>query len=166
MENNRKIQIAVAGSRKSTEWQTQNLYWSEMVEKLRFATRSSETLDEYLKYPKVKQDDLKDVGGFVGGTLRNNRRKAENIEGRDIITLDLDNIPSNMTDNVVQRVNGLGCSFAIYSTRKHEPSKPRLRVLAPLDRTVTPDEYEPIARKLASLIGIEFADPRPSNLTV
>lgn len=35
---------------------------------------------------------MKDVGGFVAGTLRNERRKAGNVLGRDVFMLDLDNI--------------------------------------------------------------------------
>lgn len=55
--------------------------------------------------------------------------------------------------------DGLGCAAAVYSTRKHSGYAPRLRVIIPIDRTGSADEYEPAARKLASLIGIEFCDP-------
>jgi hypothetical protein len=37
-------------------------------------------LAEYLSYPKAKQDELKDVGGFVAGTLKDNKRKAQPLE--------------------------------------------------------------------------------------
>ena len=72
---------------------------------------------------------------------------------------DLDNIPAGGTRDTLRRVDALGCAYAVYSTRKHEEAKPRLRVLIPLSRTATADEYEPIARKLASIIGIEMCDP-------
>lgn len=130
-----------------------------MVEKLKTAVRGTETLEEYLKLPKREQDELKDVGGFVGGELMNNRRKASNVKSRDLITLDLDNIPAGATEDVLKRLEGLGCAYATYSTRKHEPNKPRLRVIVPLSRTATADEYEPLARKLASIIGMSLADP-------
>lgn len=159
MQFDRKIIISAGNSRKATQWPAQTLYWSEMVERLRTAVRGTETLAEYLKLPKSKQDELKDVGGFVAGTLEGDRRKASNVTGRDVITLDLDNIPSGSTDDVLRRLEGLGCAYATYSTRKHEESRPRLRVLAPLNRTVSPDEYEPLARKLASIIGMSLADP-------
>ncbi|WP_352524825.1 virulence-associated E family protein [Heyndrickxia oleronia] len=159
MQYDRKITISAAGSRKATQWPSQTLYWSDMVEKLRTAVRGTETLAEYLKLPKSHQDELKDVGGFVGGTLAGNRRKASNVTGRDIITLDLDNIPAGGTADVLKRLEGLGCAYAVYSTRKHEENKPRLRVIAPLSRTASADEYEPLARKLASIIGISLADP-------
>lgn len=87
------------------------------------------------------------------------------MTGRDVITLDLDNIPAGGTADVLRRLDALGCAYAVYSTRKHEEVKPRLRVLAPLDRTVTADEYEPLARKLAEIIGIEFCDPTTFQAT-
>ncbi|MBL4937613.1 virulence-associated protein E [Clostridium sp. YIM B02515] len=157
--NDKQITISAAGSRKATFWPQQKLYWSELVEKLKTPARGTETLAEYLRYPKTRQDELKDIGGFVAGTLKDNRRKASNVLTRDIITLDLDNIPTGGTQEVLRRIDGLGCSYAVYSTRKHEEAKPRLRVLVPLNRPATADEYEPIARKLAQIIGIELCDP-------
>ncbi len=159
MQNNREIRISTGGSRKATNWPVCVLMWSEFVEKLKTPQRGSETLEQYLALPKSQQDELKDVGGFVGGTLSGNRRKAANVEGRDLVTLDLDNIPAGKTDEILKRVGGLGCASAVYSTRKHVDYAPRLRVIIPLDRTVTADEYEPAARKLASLIGMEYCDP-------
>lgn len=123
------------------------------------AVRGTETLAEYLAMPKSKQDELKDVGGFVAGTLAGNRRKAGNVTGRDVITLDLDNIPAGGTADTLRRLEGLGCAYIVYSTRKHEEGRPRLRVLVLLNRTATADEYEPLARKLGQIIGIELCDP-------
>lgn len=160
LSNDRQIIISAAGNRRAAKWPTQTLYWSEFVERLRTPVRSVETLAEYLQMSKGQQDDLKDVGGFVAGEIRNGgRRKETNVLGRDVLTLDLDNIPSGQTQNTLLRVEGLGCAYAAYSTRKHEEVKPRLRVLVPLSRTATADEYEPLARKLASIIGIELCDP-------
>ncbi len=140
-------------------WPVSEIMWSEFVEKLRVPVRGTETLGEYLRMKKSKQDELKDVGGFVGGTFEGNRRKVNLVLGRDILTLDLDNIPPGETNNVLRRIEGLGCGYCVYSTRKHCEAKPRLRIIIPFDRNVTADEYEPCARKLASLIGIEFCDP-------
>lgn len=159
MQYNRKLQISMGGSRKSTYWPTTELMWSEFTDRLKTPVRGTETFDEYMSWSKPQQDEAKDVGGFVGGTFVNNRRKASYVEGRDLLTLDLDNIPTGQTEDILKRVSGLGCAAAIYSTRKHSGYAPRLRVIVPLDRTSTADEYEPAARKLASLIGIEFCDP-------
>lgn len=159
MQNNRKLQISTAGSRRASYWPKSEILWSEFTEKLKTPVRSTETLEQYLALPKPQQDELKDVGGFVGGTFLDGRRKPECAEGRDLLTLDLDNIPAGQTEDILRRVHGLGCAAAVYSTRKHVGYAPRLRVIVPLDRPATADEYEPAARKLASLIGIEFCDP-------
>ena len=159
MQNDRKITISTGASRRATVWQAQTLMLSELWEKLKIPTRGKETLAEYMNLKKAQQDDLKDIGGFVGGTLNGTRRKASNVIGRDIITLDLDNIPPGGTEDVLRRVGALGCGYLVYSTRKHQPAAPRLRILLPLDRTVAADEYEPIARKMAERIGLELADP-------
>ena len=159
MLNDRKITISAGASRRATLWTAQTLLISELWGKLKVPARGTETLAEYMSLKKAQQDELKDIGGFMGGTLNGPRRKANNVTGRDIITLDLDNIPAGGTDDVLRRVGGLGCGYCVYSTRKHQPAAPRLRILLPMDRTVTADEYEPIARKMGELIGLEFADP-------
>lgn len=159
MRNNRMLQISTAGSRKAIQWPQSTIMWSEFVEKLKTPVWGTETLDQYLALPKAQRDELKDIGGYVGGTLKGGRRKQDHVEGRDLLTLDLDNIPAGQTDDILRRVGGLGCAAAVYSTRKHSGYAPRLRVIVPLDRTATADEYEPAARKLASLLGIEFCDP-------
>jgi len=104
MNNDRKIIISAAGSRKATIWPQQNIYWSELVEKLRTPVRSTETLQEYLKLSKSKQDDLKDVVGFVAGSLKGNKRGSNTVIGRDVLTLDLDNIPAGETQNTLFRI--------------------------------------------------------------
>ena len=167
LQYNRKLCISIAGSRKAARWPRTDLLWSEFLDRLRTPVRSQEPLREYLAYPKAKQDELKDVGGFVGGTFTGDRRKAALVEGRDLITLDLDSVPAGQTEDILKRVRGLGCAAAVYSTRKHAGYAPRLRVVVPMDRTCSADEYEPCARKLASLLGLEFCDPttfEPSRL--
>ena len=159
MLHDRRITITVGTSRRAIQWQPQTLMLSELYTRLGVPARGSETMAEYLQMPKGQQDDLKDVGGFVAGRLNSPRRKTGAVTGRDILTLDLDNIPAGGTDDVVRRVEALGCGYCIYSTRKHMPSAPRLRVLLPLDRTSTADEYEPCARRMAELIGMGLADP-------
>ena len=155
----RQITISVGASRRATNWQAQTLTLSELYDRLRLPAKSTETMAEYLALSKGQQDNLKDVGGYVAGTLNGPRRKAGAVTGRDVLTLDLDSIPAGGTDDVVRRVEALGCSYCIYSTRKHRPDAPRLRVLLPLDRTCTADEYEPCARRMADMIGMELADP-------
>lgn len=68
----------------------------------------------------------------MAGTLSGPRRKANNVTGRDVITLDLDNIPSGGTEDVLRRVDALGCGYCIYSTRKHSPARPACVFCYPL----------------------------------
>ena len=159
MLNDRKILISTGNDRFSKHWKSEQLNWSEFVERLSRPVQSMETLEEYLKLPKSQQDELKDVGGFVGGTLKDGRRFEKNVLSRDIITLDLDNIPSLGTDNALLKVKSLGCAYAVYSTRKHEAVHPRLRVIIPTNRAITVEEYEPLARKVAESIDITWCDP-------
>lgn len=155
MRNNRKITISTAGSRKSINWQPQSINISELFEKLKTPLRGKETLSVYMGMKKAQQDDLKDVGGFVGGSLMG-RRKKNNVKNRDVLTLDLDNCPPGGTAEILRRIGSLGMCFCVYSTRKHSPAAPRLRIIVPTDRTMTADEYEPIARNLAELIQPEM----------
>lgn len=163
MNYDRQITISSAGSRRAAIWPPQRIMLSELYEKLKTPVRSTETLDRFLSMKKSQQDDLKDVGGFVAGSLRNGRRRANCVAGRDVLALDLDNVPAGGTADILRRVDGLTCGYCVYSTRKHSPAAPRLRVLLPLDRTVTADEYEPIARMAAKLIDADMAPFDPST---
>lgn len=158
MNIDRKISISIGASRWSKQWTQTTMLWSELCNRLKTPVRTEETVEEYHKMKKADKGKLKDIGGFVGGTLSGLQRKAINVTGRDLITLDLDAIKPGDTDNVVRTVDSLGMAYVIYSTRSHTEHRPRLRVVVPTDRTMTPDEYEPIARKLASLIGIGMCD--------
>lgn len=158
MNNDKKISISIGASRWSKQWTQTTMLWSELCNRLKTPVRTEETVEEYHKMKKADQGKLKDIGGFVGGTLKGLQRKAINVTGRDLITLDLDAIKPGDTDHVVRTVDSLGMAYVIYSTRSHTEHRPRLRVVVPTDRTMTVDEYEPIARKLASLIGIGMCD--------
>ena len=158
MNNDKKISISIGASRWSMQWTQTTMMWSELCDRLKTPVRTEETVEEYHQMKKADQGKLKDIGGFVGGTLNGLQRKAINVTGRDLITLDLDAIKPGDTDNVVRTVDSLGMAYVIYSTRSHTEHRPRLRVVVPTDRTMTVDEYEPIARKLASLIGIGMCD--------
>ncbi len=159
MQNDRLIRITTGTSRKAAAWNRQELLWSDFLQKLSRPLRTQESFARYKSLPKPEQDTLKDIGGFVGGTLKGPRRRNENADSRDLITLDADTIEAGGTRRVLGIVSGLGGGYAVYSTRKHEGAAPRLRIVVPLDEPCTADEYEPIARKLAGFIGMRIFDP-------
>ena len=167
MTYDRVLQMSTAGSRDAVLWPQTQTTWGELVARLKTPQVGTETHVAYLRMSKAQQDKLKDVGGFVGGTLQGGRRKIKAVTGRDLITLDLDAIAAGGTGEVLFDVDLLDCAACIYSTRKHDPDHPRLRVILPLKRTATGEEYEPLARKVAEKLGIDKTDPtcfRPNQM--
>ncbi len=151
----RKLFIATGASRTAVLWKNTAITWDELKERLRTTCRTTETQGEYANMTKAQQDAIKDVGGFVGGKLRSGRRKADHVDCRDILTLDADFAAEDFCD---QLDIFLSCAWCVYSTHKHTPEKPRLRLLIPLDRSVSAEEYEAISRKVAEEIGFDQFD--------
>lgn len=148
------ITLSMGGSRTATEWELHELDWEGFTTTLADRMRrncGTETHAEYMALSKGKQADLKDVGGFVGGTLRGGSRKRGCCTGRSLITLDMDNCEPGSTAKWVQVIRGMGTA-AVYSTRKHDPEHPRLRAIFPTDRMMQPEEYQPCARMLAQML--------------
>ncbi|RMD03219.1 hypothetical protein D9O40_03500 [Clostridium autoethanogenum] len=152
-----KFIISVGNSRKDKFWKTQHMSWDEFVEKLSHTTVTSETQEEYRKMKKFQQDNVKDVGGFVAGELKNGRRRKGNVISRSMLTLDMDY--ADDAEEIVANIEMLyGYACCIYSTHKHTTEKQRLRLIIPLFRIVSADEYQAISRMIAKEIGIELFD--------
>jgi putative DNA primase/helicase len=149
------IEIATGRSRRETSWKNKELQWSDLITKLSTTHRTAETHAEYLSSKKVRQDEIKDIGGFVGGYLTGGRRKAGSVLHRQLITLDIDFSPVGIWDDFTLLY---GNAAVLYSTHKHASDSPRLRLILPLDRQVMPDEYVAIARRIAGNLGIEYFD--------
>jgi len=149
------LQLATGRSRKETAWKNQEMRWSGIMEKLATTTRTRETFAKYQKMPKTEQSEIKDVGGFVGGMLKGGRRKAGQVAWRSMITLDADYAGPDFTADVTLL---FGNALAVYTTHSHSPEKPRYRLIMPLSRTVTPDEYKALSRFVAAEIGIDQFD--------
>ena len=152
-----KFTISTGNSRKDKFWKQQTVAWDEFVKKLSRTTVTSETQAEYRKMKKHEQDNIKDVGGFVAGELKDGRRRKENVLSRSMLTLDMDYAEDAeaLTSNI-EMLYGYACCF--YSTHKHTPEKPRLRVIIPLSRLVSADEYQAISRMIAKEVGMELFD--------
>ena len=150
-----KIDICIGSSRKDKIWKHEEISLDNFIKRISTTIRTSETMEEYNKLPKAKQDDIKDVGGFILGKLKDNKRRRENVLSRSAITLDMDYGSENI---VGELKNSLKYRTLIYSTHKHRKSKPRLRLIIPLDRSVSTDEYSAISRMVASEIDMELFD--------
>ncbi|WP_461206093.1 virulence-associated E family protein [Clostridium sp. DL1XJH146] len=151
------FKISTGNSRKDKFWKQKSVSWDEFIEKLSHTTVTSETQTEYLKMKKFQQDNVKDVGGFVAGELKNSRRRKENVLSRSMLTLDMDYADdAEAIAANIEMLYDYGC--CIYSTHKHTKDKPRLRIIIPLSKPVTADEYQAVSRMLAKQIGIELFD--------
>lgn len=152
------VALATGRSRYEEAWKNRSSKWSKLVERFSNTTRTSETFREYQKATKAQRDNIKDVGGFVGGAIKQGRRKAENIANRSMLTLDLDEIkePADVVWEDITLLYSFAC--VVYSTHSHTPDAPRLRLVIPLARPVMGDEYQAISRKLAEQIGIDRFD--------
>ena len=155
-KHDRKLLIAVGRSRKSSQWQNKEMLWSEFLDKLSTTTRTRESVADYAAMSKANRDAIKDVGGFVGGYLKNGKRNNASVVNRCMLCLDADNAdPGLMDDLDVTFIN----AYALYSTHNHTPEKMRLRLIIPLTRTVTPDEYAAVSRRVADDLNLARFDP-------
>lgn len=157
IQNNGELLISIGKSRFETAWKNKTILWSALLLKLSKSVETPETHAEYMKMSKEQQDRIKDIGGFVGGHLKEGRRKTGYVLARQILTLDLDFPPADFWDDLMDNLEITG-AMAVYSTHKHSKGTPRYRLIMPLDREVSPDEYEAIARKIADKIGIDYFD--------
>ena len=158
--------ISVGQSRTSREWKNKSTTWERLVQRLSKCKHTGETAAEYRAMTKTAQGKVKDVGGFVGGTIKDGgARKADTILARSLVTLDIDYGEKSTPGLVGDMLSGT--AWCLYSTHSHTPEKPRYRLVLPLSREVTPDEYIPISRRIADDIGIDLFDSstyEPSRL--
>lgn len=149
------VTIATGKSRTERYWKNREYMFSDLVDKLSRTTRTPETAAEYKKMAKPDRDKIKDVGGFVGGTLKNGRRLKTNVANRSLVTLDIDYPIGDIWSSIE-----LLCNFFVlmYSTHTHTSENPRLRLVIPLSRPVLPDEYQAISRMVADDLGIDQFD--------
>ena len=159
-----RIQIATGNSRMEKRWNNVEMELDEFIERISHTIRTAETVEQYMKMTKAKQDAIKDVGGYVAGRLKGGRRKKDSVEYRTMIVEDMDHAVPGVIEQIEMLYN---YRCLIYSTHKHTPENPRYRLAIPLSRPVSPDEYVAIARKVAEDIGIEMFDDttyEPSRL--
>lgn len=149
------MKISVGNSRMDKKWKNRDISWDDFCKKVSSTIRTTETVEEYRKLKKGKQDSIKDVGGFVGGHLKEGRRKNGNVLCRSMLTLDIDYGTPEFWDEF-KMWHSIKC--CIYSTHKHTPENPRLRLIIPLSREITEDEYPAVGRMVAKDIGIDLFD--------
>lgn len=149
------MKIAYGNSRMEKRWKNNEISWDDFCRRVSTTQTTTETVEEYRKMTKPQQDAVKDVGGFVGGHLRGGRRKTGTVLCRSMLTLDMDHGTPDILDELSLFNSHELC---VYSTHKHTPEAPRLRLIFPLKRDVSEEEYPALARKVAQEIGMDLFD--------
>lgn len=102
--------------------------------------------------PEVASKDAR--GWYIPATFEGARRHGDHFVHRDALTFDFDHV--NIDTWGVAQNAFKDIAYAIYTTFSHTYDAPRFRVVVPLLRSVSADEYEAIARKVAVRVGIEL----------
>lgn len=156
VKNDITIGIATGRSRKEIIWKNKKTTWAKFVNRISETHRTYEKYVEYINMSKDEQANIKDVGGFVGGFLKEGKRSNGYVLNRQLITLDIDYGRNDTWSDIIKVLPDI--AIVMYSTHKHSPTTPRYRVIMPIDRPVSAEQYEAIARKIAEKIGIEIFD--------
>jgi putative DNA primase/helicase len=153
----RDLKIAYGNSRTAKFWSNKTIKFDELCDRLRNPIYTSETAEEYPKLPKGQRDDIKDKGGFVAGHLSGNRRQANKVVCRSMLVYDLDSIEQDFLKDINAKIDNKGC---YYTTHSHTADKPRARMIIPVSRDMTPDEFNAAARYYAQDNGfLAMLDP-------
>ena len=155
LEYDANLSIAIGLSVASKVWKNTKIAWSALVQKLSEPVITAETYKQFMRATKDEQSKIKDVGGFVGGFLTNGRRDKSNVLYRQLIALDIDFSHENFWWDFTMLFD---CAAVIHSTHKSCAEKPRHRLIIPLDREVSQEEYQAIARKVAGDLNIDLFD--------
>lgn len=151
------ICLSTGRSRKETHWKNRETTWAQFVNRVSETHRTAETLSEYMSSKKMRQDEIKDIGGYVGGYTSQGKRRNGSILNRQLVTLDLDHLTAE-DDPWGAFTMLFDCAACMYTTHKHSALMPRIRMVLPLNREVTTDEYVAIARYVAGALNVNLFD--------
>lgn len=151
----RELNIAYGNNRQAKRWVNKTIRFDDLKERLKVTIRTTESAEEYAKMSRAQRDAAKDHGGFVAGVLKGGRRKVDTVESRSMVALDGDRIDAAFLNNYETL-----CPYtsALYTTHSSTEENPRVRLVFPLTRDVTPEEFVAVSRYLAQMLGIDYFD--------
>ena len=151
----RELNIAYGNNRQAKRWVNKTIRFDNLKERLKVTIRTTESAEEYAKMSRAQRDAAKDHGGFVAGVLKGGRRKVDTVESRSMVALDGDRIDTAFLDSYESL-----CPYtsALYTTHSSTEENPRVRLVFPLTRDVTPEEFVAVSRYLAQMLGIDYFD--------
>lgn len=125
-------------------------------ERLKVTIRTPESAEEYAKMNKAQRDQAKDHGGFVGGVLKGGRRKIDTVESRSMLSLDGDRITKEFLEEFEAT---FPYTSVLYTTHSSTEENPRARIVCPLTRDVTPEEFVAVSRYVAQMPSLRQSKP-------
>ncbi len=151
----RDLAIAYGNSRQAKKWSNKTVKFYDLKKRLQSTMYTTESVEEYKKMSKAQRDAAKDHGGFVAGVLKGGRRKVDTVEKRSMIALDGDRITKEFLDDYE---NIAPYTSALYTTHSSTVDDPRVRLIFPLTRDITSEEFVAVSRYLAQMLGIDMFD--------
>ena len=151
----RELAIAYGNNRQAKKWVNKTTSFDELKERLKVTIRTTESAEEYARFSKAQKDNAKDHGGFVAGALKGGRRKIDAVELRSMVALDGDRIDKTFLENYE---TSTPYTSVLYTTHSSTDENPRVRLIFPLTRDVTPEEFVAVSRYLAQMLGIDYFD--------
>lgn len=127
--------------------ETKEVEWDDFVRPL---TRSVE-------YPS-KEASIK-RGAFIGGVREDESRGREaNVKWRTVATIDYDALEMEIDQVEFAFQITLSCAYVAYSTFRHTPDAPRVRLCVPLSRPVDEAEYRTVVDEIVRTVGLGTPD--------
>ena len=117
--------IAVGEHQESSTIKNIDISWDKLASRLSSHTITQDKGGKYL------------VGGHFSGTVR----KGEYLIARTLLVLDVDSYPGPVDDLEFELSLWLSCAFVAYSSYQHTSDAPRVRLVIPLSRELSPEEY-------------------------
>ena len=151
----RDLAIAYGNSRQAKKWSNKTVKFYDLKKRLQSTMYTTESVEEYKKMSKAQRDAAKDHGGFVAGVLKGGRRKVDTVEKRSMIAFDGDRITKEFLDDYE---NIAPYTSALYTTHSSTVDDPRVRLIFPLTRDITSEEFVAVSRYLAQMLGIDMFD--------
>ena len=116
------------------------------------------------KYSVHKVTAVKGGEYVIGGEFGGGVRDEASMISRTLLVIDIDSYDGNI-DELVFDLSMCPFAFVAYSTWRHTPETPRVRVIAELSRPVTPDEYRVLAKAACESLAVPVAAIDPCSWT-
>lgn len=108
-----------------------------------------------LTQPPPEAEDKASVGWYCAAEFQPVYRDSKNLLSRHAVCLDYDTITAEDVKSIRSALSSY--AHAIYTTWSHSAERPRIRVVLPLSRPCSADEFCAVSRRVAAHAGIELA---------